>query len=718
MNVGELMVVLAALTSFGACAGRVLSHRTGDKRFTSVSVGLSLLTFVVLSAMVLFLGYLFLSSDFSYFYVWSNSSPDLSTVYKLSGIWSGADGSFLLWIWFMALVLAVEVMLEPRRSYLTKKFHGLFQSFMSGILFLFLLILLDMNLFRETSASQLQYAPSGQGMSILLQTPEMIIHPPVVFAGYAFCIAAFSAAAAYFLTKESNWTSISLPWARLAWLFLTLGIGIGAIWAYYVLGWGGYWGWDPVETASLLPWLIATAFLHTQIRHVRKGEYTILSPAMGMLSLVAVVFATFTTRAGTIWTSSVHAFGTSMGSTAAARLSYMLQNDSTVLGIFTLMLLLLAYTVYISYVQFKWLPKKEEGPEPPKLSDYISDRNNMLVAVMLLIATSAVMLFILFKNVNVSQQANLTEFNQKMSFFFVFTMVAMSVCLVWKALGKERAFWLGISMVVISIVLAFIASATSSDWLVAFSLPSYAIAVGASVYKVASSRVAGSTRKTLQKLSPQLVHLGVALVLLSFVVSTNMQEYPKNLQNVSGALGTQVDVGGAVDVGRYSVKLVSMSTETRSGIAGGLTIDEARLAVVDIVKSGKTVRSGVVLSDLFGHDASNNRYVLEIEVYVYKSITNDLYLDYQWVDNNTAFIQAKLVPMMSFLWTGFGLLAIGLAIRTVVWRREPKELEAVKPKTKPAKQAVQKPAERPSKEKDYESLVEEELKKFKEKRSK
>lgn len=709
MNVGETMVIAAALTSFGACAGRMLSYRSGDRKLASASATLSILTFVISSVILIFLAYLFMSSDYGYDYVWSNSSSDLPLMYKFSGIWSGADGSFFLWIWFMTLALAVEVLLEPRREALSKKFHSLFQAFMAGVLFLFMLLLLNMNLFQETSAFKLQMAPDGEGMSILLQTPEMVIHPPVVFAGYAFCIAAFSAGAAYLLTKDRNWTSVSLPWGRLAWLFLTLGIGIGAIWAYYVLGWGGYWAWDPVETASLLPWLIATAFLHTQLRHSRKGEYQVLSPALGMLSMVAVVFATFVTRAGSIWTSSVHAFGTSVGDTAGARLSFLLQNDSTILGIFTMMLLLLAFAIYLSYDRFRQLPKKEEEPEPEKVSEYISDKNNMIVAVGLLVATGAVMIFLMFKNVNVSQDANLDEFNQKMSLFFVATMVALSVCLVWKVLGKEWAFRFGVGLFVASIAVAAFAAFSSWDWLVSFSLPSYAVAVGVSVYKILKSKVAGSLRKTFQKVGPQLVHLGVAMVLLSFIVSSDMQVYPANLENISGVSGTQVDVGGSVEIGDYEVRLVEMYSRAESGTSGGMTIDEARVAEVQLLKSDKEIKSGIVLSNLYGRDQVGDRHVMKVDVYIHKSVVNDLYLDYQWMDNDTAYIQVKLVPMMNFLWAGFGLMAIGLAVRMIVWRQEPKDTEVLE---KPAKAR-----QKTSTEKDYEALVEEELRKFKEKKS-
>src|SRR4030066_1735929 len=145
------------------------------------------------------------------------------------------------------------------------------------------------------------------------------------------------------------------------------------------------------------------------------------------------------------------------------------------------------------------IPRKEEEPEPEKLSGYISDKNNMLLSDGLLLVISAVMLFLLFKNVNVTQAANLSEFNQKMSLFFVILMVVMSTCLVWKTLGRGLAFWLAACILVASVVLALVGS---FDWLVAFSLPSYVVAVGASGFKIAKSSVKGSLRKTMQKGSP------------------------------------------------------------------------------------------------------------------------------------------------------------------------------------------------------------------------
>ena len=701
--------------SLGAFVTTARTFKSPDKRMTSYASTLSILTFVVITAALLFLTFLFLTSDVDYYYVWENTSSDLTTAYKFAGVWSGAEGSFLLWIWFMALVLMVEVMLQPRRTYLTRKFHVAFQSSITAIVFLFMLLLLDMNLFKETTQYALSVFPNGYGLELSLQTPEMILHPPVVFIGYAFCVAAFSAGVAHYLTGDQKWHVVSLPWARFAWIFLTVGIGVGAIWAYYVLGWGGYWAWDPVETSSLLPWLVATAFLHSLLRNARKGEYSIVAPALGMASFVSVILATFTTRAGSIWTASVHAFGMSAGDTAAARLSYMLQHDSTVLGIFTLMLALFAFMVYLAYSKYRATGRKEEGPEPVKMSEYISDKNNMVVTVALLVVTSAVMILLMFKNVNVSQSANYDEFNQKMSFFFVATMVALSVCLTWKALGKETAFWLGSGMLALSVVLGVVAAATGwLDWLVAFSLPSYVLAVLASAFKISKSHVAGSARKTLQKLGPQIIHLGVSLVLVAFVVSSNMQVHPASDIQTGGMGGTVVAVGERVNVGDYSIMLLTLTIRGETGFAGGTYVDQAGEATIDISKSGAVVKQGVVLTNLYGHTWDGDPAIPEVEVYVFKALANDLYINFQWINSTSARLEAKVVPAMNILWTGFGLLVVGLVIRTASWKSEPGEA-AKEEKPTPSKKKAQAPTKT---EEDYEKQVEEELRRFKEKRSK
>jgi len=661
LSAGDLLILIGAFVSVGATAARGLSLRYQGKRLEYLSRSLSLATFMVITVALLLLAYLFLSSDMSYLYVWSHSSTDLGSLYKLSGVWAGAQGSLLLWVWLMTVVLAIEVVLERRRTYLSQRFHGILQFSISSIVFLFLLIMIGMRMFERTPAFLLLGSPEGSGMNLVLQTPEMALHPPIVFAGYALCVAPLAAAAAYFLTGEKTWVKVSLPWARLAWIFLTLGIGIGAIWAYYVLGWGGYWAWDPVETSSLLPWIVASALLHTQLRHARKGEYAILSPVLGMLAFVAVMFATFATRAGGLWASSIHTFGSSTGATPGERLGYLLQHDSAVLGIFSVMLLLLVVAIYLAIEKYRATPRPGEEPEPAKFAEYVSDKNNMLLTTILFLATASIILLLLFKNLNSTMQANYDEFSQKTSLLFVATMTTMSLCLLWKFVGKARALYMGIGIVALSFVLAAYGAVTEDiNWLVAFSLPSYLVAAGASAFKLGKSVRARSLRGAFLRAGPQIVHLGVALVLMSYVVSSNMQTVPADMTLVDGVAGNVVEPGGSVSVGDFTVRLLSLDQRTTPD--QGFVVDRA---TIEILRSGDREAAGITLDNWYGSGGDS-----EIAVYVFKTLSMDLYVNFQSNGTSSALMQVKIVPLMNGLWAGFGLLVVGLSMRTVAWRYE------------------------------------------------
>ncbi|WP_269851917.1 cytochrome c biogenesis protein CcsA [Methanosarcina horonobensis] len=146
----------------------------------------------------------------------------------------------------------------------------------------------------------------GQGMNPLLRNFWMAIHPPLLFLGYAAFTLPFAAAISGLVLKDSRWSELATGWMRVSWLFLTLGIGFGAFWAYEVLGWGAwYWTWDPVETSSLIPWLTATAYLHAKFRF-RHEEYGFMLPMLALVSFILVVFSTFVTRSG-LWVS-VHSW--------------------------------------------------------------------------------------------------------------------------------------------------------------------------------------------------------------------------------------------------------------------------------------------------------------------------------------------------------------------------------------------------------------------------
>lgn len=250
----------------------------------------------------------FLTSDLSYAYVWGHTRTDLPLAYKIAGLWGGEDGTILLWNAAVALFLLV---LQRRAEDATHRRAALALLVFSTAL---TLVQIASSAFAPTDALSLASQPRGQGLAEVLQTPLMVIHPPVQFLGYALTTvpAAFAIARWTGRGEDPAWVRPAYRWARVAWLVATLGLGLGALWAYYVLSFGGYWAWDPVEVANLLPWLALTTFLHAGKHHEKFGDFPLAAPVLAALASLLTLFSTFSTRSG-LWVS-VHAFTDPTGS--------------------------------------------------------------------------------------------------------------------------------------------------------------------------------------------------------------------------------------------------------------------------------------------------------------------------------------------------------------------------------------------------------------------
>ncbi len=245
-----------------------------------------------------YLLYALLTHQFQYYYVYAHTELSLQPIYLFSAFWAGQEGSYLFWVLCGAISGLFLLKMEQKIR------HLVMPIFLAGQAFLMLFLLLG---------SPFELLPSvpvdGTGMNPLLVDPWMVIHPPIVFIGYALLIIPFAYAVAALYKKDYQTTFLKgLPWAVGGWLFLGAGIFIGGVWAYRVLGWGGYWGWDPVENASLVPWLTCTALVHGMILQRQKQIYTRFNSFLAIITYLLVVFATFLTRSGAMAEYSVHAF--------------------------------------------------------------------------------------------------------------------------------------------------------------------------------------------------------------------------------------------------------------------------------------------------------------------------------------------------------------------------------------------------------------------------
>ena len=300
-EIGQLALALAfALSAVMAIAGlagaRVDAGRTRD---VASSAALGMFVFIALAFGAL--TYAFVVSDFSVLDVAQNSHTAKPLLYKITGVWGNHEGSMLLWVLVLAIYSAIMVFAQRGSARLTSAALGV-QGMLACAFLLFIL-------FTSNPFLRLDPPPfEGAGLNPLLQDPGLAFHPPMLYIGYVGLSAAFSYAAAALITGEADaaWARAARPFMLMAWIALTIGITLGSWWAYYVLGWGGFWFWDPVENAALMPWLIATALLHSALATERTGAFRSWTLLLAILGFSLSLIGTFLVRSGVL--SSVHAF--------------------------------------------------------------------------------------------------------------------------------------------------------------------------------------------------------------------------------------------------------------------------------------------------------------------------------------------------------------------------------------------------------------------------
>ncbi len=290
-------IYAAGMALVGRRQGRLDMVRSAERAVFAVC-GLVSIAMVVLL-------YALLAHDFSLRYVASVSNRAMPIFYTVAALWGGQEGSMLLWLWILVMYSALVVVQNRHRN-------RELMPYVVSTLMVTSLLFLTMLIFSEDPFQLLPQTPAdGQGLNPLLQNPLMVIHPPTLYLGFvgyavpfAFAIGALASG-----RLDSQWIRSIRRWTLVPWLFNTVGVLLGAQWAYVELGWGGYWAWDPVENASLMPWLTATAFLHSVMIQEKKGMLKVWNMSLVILTYALSIFGTFLTRSGVI--SSVHAFAES-----------------------------------------------------------------------------------------------------------------------------------------------------------------------------------------------------------------------------------------------------------------------------------------------------------------------------------------------------------------------------------------------------------------------
>ena len=301
-ELGQFALIIALCVAFAQAIVPLAGAGLGVQRWIVFAVPAALTQLLFVGLAYACLTWAFLNNDFSVLYVAKNSNSQLPLMYRISGVWGAHEGSLLLWSLVLSLWTGAVAVFTPNVPRVMRaRVLAILGLVSCGFL---LFIIVTSNPFDRL----LPAAAQGSDLNPLLQDFGLVIHPPMLYLGYVgFSVAfAFSIAALISGQVDSAWARWSRPWTNIAWLFLTLGIALGSWWAYYELGWGGWWFWDPVENASFMPWLVGTALMHSLAITEKRGSFKAWTALLAIFAFALSLLGTFLVRSGVL--TSVHAF--------------------------------------------------------------------------------------------------------------------------------------------------------------------------------------------------------------------------------------------------------------------------------------------------------------------------------------------------------------------------------------------------------------------------
>ena len=528
-----LATVVALIQGVLPLTGTYLPSRTLQITLQSLARPMAIMQCVLVAFAFAALATAFLTNDFSVTYVAQHSNSLLPKPYQFAAVWGGHEGSLLLWV----LLLAVWSMAVALFS------KSLPLDMVARVLSVLGLISVGFLLFILTTSNPLERllpaALDGRDLNPLLQDPGLVIHPPMLYMGYVGMSVAFAFAVAALLSGrlDAAWARWSRPWTVIAWTFLTFGIGLGSWWAYYELGWGGWWFWDPVENASLMPWLVATALIHSLMVTEKRGSFKAWTVLLAIAAFSLSLLGTFLVRSGVL--TSVHAFA-----------------SDPKRGVFVLMFL--AVVVGSSLTLFAWrAPRVTLGGRMELVS-----RESFLLAnsVLLVVATGAVLLGTIYPLI--IDALNMGKLSVGPPYFnavfapllvpTVFLMVPGSIARWREAKVSEIAHTLrysGLAAVVLAVGLPFFLGGWSFGAMLGIFLGAW---VGLGTLQQVVTRLRKPGRIGLSFWGQHIAHFGMAVLVVG-VTGVNSYEVERDVR---------MHVNDVVTIAPYSFQLKSLGEVT------------------------------------------------------------------------------------------------------------------------------------------------------------
>lgn len=637
--IGNITLYLGiAIAAYAIVANIIGIKKQDNKWIESARGGVLSLVFVSLLASFLLL-YLLGTSQFQFEYVAAYTSLNLPMVYKLTAFWAGNAGSLLLWTVLLCIYAGILVYSKEKRNPLMPYVSIIL---LLNILFFFVVMVLGGNPFAMTEV----IPADGKGLNPMLQHPGMILHPVTLYLGYVGLAVPFAFAIGALILKrvDAEWIKLTRRWTITAWLFLTLGNIIGGWWAYLELGWGGYWAWDPVENASFLPWLTASAFLHSVMIQERKGMLKTWNISLIILSYILTLFGTFLVRSGVL--TSVHAFGSGPLGT------YFL--------IFMAFMMLLS--IYIVTTRYQ-LIKKDSLP----IETYFSKESSFLLNNLILV-TGAFAVFWGSMYPLISEAVTGTKinvgppyFNSVMAPILLLLILLMAVCplIAWQKATVERFMKNVIGPLVAGIVSAIILilmgvkgtfaiiGLASTVFMFATHVQEFVQGTRARM-KATKENVLKAvyklTRKNQRRYGGYIVHIGIAIIAIGVIASHAYSEE---------VLKT-VETGESITIGNYELTFKGLSEVTKNG-NGIVSAD------LETVYKGKNV--GSIHPEKVFYE---NWPEPSTEVAIKTNFTEDLYVVLSsWENRDKVTLQVKVNPFVTWIWIGGIIMVIGTAFALI-----------------------------------------------------
>jgi cytochrome c-type biogenesis protein CcmF len=662
------LLVALALSLYSFAAGVIaLIRRNPALAETARRAGIMTFAAVVLAAVALVVSAL--RNDFSIAYIFHHSNRDLPTPYKFATLWSGQEGSLLFWALLLSgygFVLRLRHKTDPRLF--------AYASVVIAAVQVFFLALIN---FAANPFGLIEgpLRADGAGLNPLLQYPEMVIHPPMLYLGYVgFTVPfAFALGALIMRYPGEKWIHITRRWTMVTWGFLTAGVFLGSHWAYSVLGWGGYWGWDPVENASLMPWLVGTAFLHSVMMQEKRGMLKVWNMWLVFASFWLAILGTFLTRSGMI--ASVHAFAQSS------------------IGSWFAWLLGISFAVFL----FFFIKNKDHLRSEHKLESLVSRESSFLFNNLLfLLLTLDVLWGTWFPKISELVQGNKVTvggiFYNRVAIpvaLLLLLLTAVGPLLAWRKTSleslKRNFFWPAIGALAVALFVIL----TPQSWGSIFGMKPWAnvanfyslmtILLSALVALTVASEfyrggrvIAGKTgqgmfasmvqltHRNTRRYGGYVVHFGVVLAMIGFSGSALNQE--KEME---------MGYGDKMTIGSYELVCRSYTQDDNPNQA-------SEWALLDVYQNGQKLLTMTPVRLLFKASRQPST-----KPDIYSTLKEDLYLVYEGQsEKGQPIIKAHLNPMVSWIWIGALVIILGTGLALVpnapapVTLRIPRRLEA------------------------------------------